>query len=781
MKQPRERKYNIDARCVYGDYDEHYDRTTRYGFFSPEGDSYTITNSKTPRQWMNMLCNDRFATVIANHGEGYTVFGNFYHRITKFFDPEFYIVRRLNGTRILELVDLESGETINLFDSNGGRCKVTPGMSEFYGEEAGIAFSVKVFVPAKAPCECWLIELKNKDAHPRSFRIHAQQAWAFHNHTKDIGPKRPADKVEIEQLENGYLAAAKEIGLPFQNLYGAFVMENYCNGYMEKKTEKTLTSKRKVTPVEKDFPYRYANIYGDVTLPAGGTAMRTVVSAASNDCEEVVAVAAELANSVKATEACKEVSEIWKREFSYNTCSLPDKNLERFLNVWLKHQLNLTLRYNRNTQTAGFRDLLQDSWGAMLIRADYPLRRMDEVLSHLYSDGHSMRAFDTYTGVTHKENFVDCPLWAPEMVLQYLKETGDFEYLNKQLPYFDTPDTETVEQHLFKTVNYAYERRGANGLVLMRDGDWLDGLAGINQNGTATSAWATMQAYWAQDRMAQIYDAIGNTEKADLMRARNAEYKQVVREVAWDGNWYVYGFKSDGLPVGSSRCAEGKIYLNPQTWAIFTGIEDDPERIKRMTRAINTYLTTIFGPMLLYPPYIYDKSCGSLGYQLPGTFANAAIYLHAGTFKIYSDVARGEYDEAYDTMMRLMPNHIDNPDSRRTSEPYTTGNVHFGPDSERFGMNLFSWFTATPAWLIHAGFDRILGVEAEFDGLHVEPRVPTDWNEYAVKRLWRGKEYQLSFRRVKEGEKKGIYQNGTYIAEQVIPATAASGKYEILY
>ena len=97
-------------------------------------------------------------------------------------------------------------------------------------------------------------------------------------------------------------------------------------------------------------------------------------------------------------------------------------------------------------------------------------------------------------------------------------------------------------------------------------------------------------------------------------------------------------------------------------------------------------------------------------------------------------------EEAYDLFMRLIPNHIDNPDSRRTSEPFCTGNVHYGVNNERFGMNLFSWFTATPAWLIHGGFDEILGVKAQFDGLLVEPCVPDDWNEYSVKRLYRGKE-----------------------------------------
>lgn len=781
MKKAVERKYSIDSRAVYTEYEDHYNRHRRFGYFSEEGDSYTITDSDTPRQWMNMLFNNRFASVVANRGEGYTVYGNFYHRVTRYYNAEFYIVRELDGKRVLELVDLETGETVNLLDSRHVTCKVMPGCSEFSGEEAGIAFCVRMFVPLNDPCECWLVELRNRGNRPRQLRLHAQQVWSFHNHTKDIGSKRPANKVSINPMPNGYLATGHDIGRPFENLHGGFAIEDCSNGYVEKKGEKVLITKRQYVPAEQTFPYHYVNLYADVTLPVGVTLCRTVVSSASPDASEAEQAAQKYTDSTVAASTCEEVLAHWKQEFSYNTCSLPDANLERFLNTWLKYQLGMTLRYNRNTQTAGFRDLLQDAWGTMLIRPDYPADRVDEVLSHLYSDGRAMRGYDTYTGVTNKDDFVDCPLWAPCMVLQYLKETGDLNFMNKQLPYFDTEETETVERHLWKTVTYAYEHRGANGLVLMRDGDWLDGLAGINQNGTATSAWATMQAYWAQDCLAQIYEAMGDTQKAEIMRARNAEYKKIVREVAWDGNWYVYGFKSDGLPVGSSRCAEGKIYLNPQTWAIFTGIEDDPVRIKRMSRAVDVYLTTLFGPLLLYPPYVNDKSCGTLGNQLPGTFANASVYLHAASFKVYSDVARGEYDEAYDTFMRIIPNHIDNPDSRRTSEPWCTGNVHFGPDSERFGMNLFSWFTATPAWLIHAGFDRILGVEAEFDGLHVTPHVPTDWDAYEVKRLWRGNTYRLSFRRAPEGAQKGIYKNGAFVDENLIPVGDCGGNYEILY
>ncbi len=781
MRKTEERKYGIDVRECYTDFEDHYNTSRRFGYFSEDGESYTITDPDTPRQWLNMLYNEKFASVISNRGEGYTIFGGFYNRVTRYYNTELYLVRDLDGKRLLELVDLESGETVNLFDSQHIACKVMPGCSEFSGEECGIAFSVRVFVPLGDHCECWLVELRNTGSRERRLRLHAQQTWTFHNHLMKHGKKRPCENLSVEPATNGYFATAPELGRPFDTLYGAFVVEGCTNGYVEKKIEKKLCSHKKDPAVYKDFPYTYVNLFADVTLPAGESVSRTVVSAASDSKEGTLAASEKYADSILAENTLVEVLAHWKKEFSYNTCSLPDKNMERFLNTWLKYQLGLTYLYNRSSQNGGFRDVLQDSWGAMLIRPDYSKRRMIEALSHTYFDGRSMRGYDSYAGLTDKDDFVDCPLWAPCTVLQYMKETGDFSILDMEIPYFDNDQKETVETHLWKMVTYPYEHRGANGLVLMRDGDWLDGLTGVNQNGTATSAWATMEAYWAQDCMEQIYNAIGNTEKAEIMRRRNLEYKTIVRRVAWDGKWYVYGFKSDGLPIGSSRCAEGKIYLNPQAWALFTGIEDDPARIKMIRQSVDTYLTTVFGPLLLYPPYVNDRTCGRLSGQLPGTFANSAVYLHGGTFKVYADIAAGEYDAAYDTFMRLLPNHPDNSDCRRTSEPYCTGNVHFGPDSSCFGMNLFSWFTATPAWLIHAGFEQILGVEAGFDGLYIEPRVPSDWNTYETKRVYRGKEYLLSFRRGREYEQKGIYKDGVYLCENLIPVTADGGRYEILY
>ena len=774
----KERTYSIDVRSYYPDYEDHYNTSKKYGYFSEDGKSYTITDSNTPRQWMNVLFNDNFGSIIANHGEGFTSYGRFNVRVTRYYNSELYLVRELDGKRILQVRDDDTGEVIDLFGSDDVTCRVMPGCSEFSGCQNGIEYKVRVFVPRNDNCECWIAELKNTGKTARNLTAYAQQTWVFHTNSC-WGNGEPAENVELEDSENGFYATATNLNKPFDTLYGAFEIENCTNAYKQGKAENTLCSSKRDPARYKQFTYRYVNLFSSLTLQPGESAARTVVSAASENKEETVSCAAKLTNTAAAAAAYSEVMAYWAKELDYNTCTLPDKNMERFLNTWLKYQLAMTYLYNRAEYNGGYRDVLQDSWGAMLINPQHGIRRTIEALGYVYPDGHGVRSYDSRGGISIRDHFVDCPLWAHCTISQYIKETGDFSVLDIEAPYLNSDEKGTVEEHLWRMLEYPYTHRGKNGLVLMYDGDWLDGLTGINQNGTATSAWATMQAFWAQYHMADIYEAKGDIDKAAILRSRSAEYKKIVRDVAWDGKWYVYGFKSDGLAVGSSKCAEGKIYLNPNTWAIFTGIEDDPKRIELIRHSIFTYLSTPYGSLINYPPYVNDLTCGRIGSQVPGSFANSAVYLHAASFEIFAKTKVGAKCEAQDLFMRLLPNHIDNPDSRRTSEPYCTGNVHFGPTNERYGMNLFSWFTATPAWMIHGGFDEILGVKAGFDGLHIEPCVPDEWDGYEVKRLYRGKEYFLKF--CKSDDKKGIYSNGEYIGEVLIPLDAKGDTFEILY
>ena len=64
---------------------------------------------------------------------------------------------------------------------------------------------------------------------------------------------------------------------------------------------------------------------------------------------------------------------------------------------------------------------------------------------------------------------------------------------------------------------------------------------------------------------------------------------------------------------------------------------------------------------------------------------------------------------------------------RRTSIPYAVGNNYYGPHRPRFGKNLVTWFTVTPVWLIHGGFEQNLGVNGGYEGRNREGESPVSF------------------------------------------------------
>lgn len=80
---------------------------------------------------------------------------------------------------------------------------------------------------------------------------------------------------------------------------------------------------------------------------------------------------------------------------------------------------------------------------------------------------------------------------------------------------------------------------------------------------------------------------------------------------------------------------------------------------------------------------------------------------------------------------------------------------------------------------MRAGFDEMLGVKATLDGLEISPHVPQNWNEYSVKRMYRGVLYNISFKR---GSEKKIFVDGKEINGNCLKAdNRESVKVEVVY
>jgi cellobiose phosphorylase len=754
----KDKVYKPDCSHNDIDIDSYYKRDEVFGHFAEDGRAYVIERRDTPRGWTQYLCNDKVRTSVTNIGKG-----NLFHAsgvvVSKHHEVNGnYLPRNLNGERKI-LIQTDGGEVIDFFnDSENYTCTVRPGYVVFSGDIENLHIDVCIFVPLKATCECWNVKITNNSNSKKQIKTFAKQ---------DIFKKSPIE----DDLENAEIRS---------DIIDTYIKKNALSIFKADKAN-NLTYDTYVETYMDDSSVEYYSetIEADHVVSPNATIHWNIVSAACNNDAEIEEIRKFTNTDVCDTEL-KAIVKNWDEIIARNYCNIPDKNLERFLNIWLKNQLYLTYRYDRALSLTGYRDGMQDSWGHLLVDPYIIKEKLLFLFKYMYADGRCPRGVHKYGERHDLDDFCDAPIWIPIAINSYIKETGDYSILDEKVCYFKSEEIGTVEEHIYRSLDYMYHSRGKNGLILMRDGDWADGLTGINKYGAdATSAWVTIAAYHAQNQMSEIYRRIGANDKADEMDRRSAEYKQIVNDVAWDGNWLVYAFFEDGEAIGSAKNLEGKIWLNPQTWGIFSGIIDDKSKIKKMSTAVSRYLDTPYGALVNYPAYVfYGDRCGRLARQRPGMFLNASVYNHAASFKVFSDIKRGEYDIAYDTFMRCLPNHPDNSDTRRTSEPFSVGNVYYGPEHPREGMNLFSYFTAAPAWLIHGGFDEMLGVKADFDGLRIDPHVPEDWNEYSVTKIYRGTKFEVTFTRSSD---KGIFVDGMKTDGNLVTSQNPACKVEVRF
>jgi len=85
-------------------------------------------------------------------------------------------------------------------------------------------------------------------------------------------------------------------------------------------------------------------------------------------------------------------------------------------------------------------------------------------------------------------------------------------------------------------------------------------------------------------------------------------------------------------------------------------------------------------------------------------------------------------------------------------------------------MGGWTWYTGSASWYQKVIVDWILGIRAEKNGLVVDPCIPNDWNEFSVKRLFRGVSYRINvINKSNSTNKKRIIVNGKTIEGNIIP------------
>lgn len=748
----------------------HPDRTS----FTADSREFVLTDPLTPRPWHNYLCSKDYLVNITQHGTG-----------AAFWQPTGEGLRvnvtedrdGSGGPRFVYLRDMDSGEYWSLTGAPGGggnfeewECRVGLGYQIMRSVRDGIEAAWRVFVPQTDDrLEIWSITVANRGTRPRRIGVipyiemHLTGGSTLMDFIAVLGGHYEEDCravfginscVKFPPQFKAFLASDTPVA-------GATVSRDEFLGFYRTYANPLAVERGDVHNPQAGTEWIGASLRHELSLVPGESA---TIHCASGVIETLEEGREKIARVLAPGEPGRIFDGLLASAddlVARQAVRTPDAQFDRWVNVWLKHQLGFVGKWGR-VIGRGFRDILQDSFGHRL--ADPALARgcLLEVFSRQFPDGRCIRAWRLPNAQLDLQHYADSPSWMIMALSYYLKETGDFAVLDEPVPFLDPADPYAapvgpagVWEHVLLAQRHLLEHRGRHGLSKIYYGDWCDTMNGVGRRGEGVSVMLTMQVKWGCDLMAELARHLGNEAVAAEMASASDELARAVEENAWDetGGYYVRAFDDDGVVVGSSQGPESdggelRIFLNPQSWSVISGISSGARR-EACLRAVREQLETGYGKVLSYPQSTFFKPrIGQMSIMTPGFYENGSVYTHGNCFWAAALAMAGLGDEAWDAIRTVLPDTPNKPNT--DTEPFAIPNMYIGPVVERRmqrSLYLSGWRTGSAAWLYLAAIEGILGARAEFAGLRIDPHLPSDWPEAGLTRHFRGASYEIRIRR----------------------------------
>ena len=247
---------------------------------------------------------------------------------------------------------------------------------------------------------------------------------------------------------------------------------------------------------------------------------------------------------------------------------------------------------------------------------------------------------------------------------------------------------------------------------------------------------------------------------------------QTIYQHGWDGEWFVRAYDDFGNKVGSKECEEGKIYIEPQGFCVLAGVGLENGMAKKALDSVHAKLATPHGIMILQPAYSkYYLHLGEISSYPPGYKENAGVFCHNNPWVMIAEARTGNGNRAMDYYMQINPSARQELADLHRCEPYVYAQMIAGRDAPTHGEAKNSWLTGTAAWNYVAITQWILGIRPEYDGLCVDPCIPSAWNGFKVVRRFRGKTIRIIVYN-EQSVSRGVVRmrmNGQEIRGNVIP------------
>lgn len=781
----------------------------RYGHFDDEHREYVITDPKTPWPWINYLGNEDFFSLISNTAGGYSFYKDAkFRRLTRY---RYNSVPMDNGGRYFYLKD---GDTI--WNPGWKPCK-TP--LDFYecrhgmnytritGRKNAVEASVLFFVPLHTWGEVQKLTLQNLGTETKTLKLFSFQEWCLWNAATDMENFQrnfSTGEVEVE----GSVIYHKTEYRERRNHYAFYSVNASIDGYdTDRETFVGLYNEfaEPEAVVEgrarNSFAHGWSPIashYIEVTLAPGESRdfvflLGYVENAPEEkfagkqtiNKEKALRMIADFDTTAKVDRAFDELKAYWDSLLSVFTLKSGNAKLDRMVNIWNQYQCMITFCMSRSAsffesgigRGMGFRDSNQDLVGFVHQIPERARARIIDIASTQFPDG---GCYHQYQPLSKRGNndigggFNDDPCWLIFGTVAYIKETGDFSILDEMVPFDNQPGSEvTLFEHLKVSMNHVLNNLGPHRLPLIGRADWNDCL---NLN---CFSWDPNESFQTTENKSEGSKAeslmiaglfvvtgkdyvelcrhLGKHEEAERMAQAVSDMEEAVKKHGWDGNWFLRAYDFFGNKIGSHENEEGKIFIESQGWCTMAGIGLEDGFVDKALDSVKERMECEHGIVLNNPAYTtYHVEMGELSSYPEGYKENAGIFCHNNPWVIIGETVAGRGDDAWSHYTKILPSYVEEKyQTLHKVEPYVNCQMMAGKDAARPGEGKNSWLTGTAAWMWYTVSEFILGIKPSYDGLTIDPCLPTSAKEYEVCRKFRGAEYIIKVKNPK-GVNKGV-------------------------
>ncbi len=811
----------------------------KFGFFDDANKEYVITNPRTPYPWINYLGTQEFFSLISNTAGGYSFFKDArLRRITRY---RYNNVPVDMGGRYFYINDegtvWNPGWSPVKTELDSYSCRHGMGYTIIKGSKNGLEAEVSFFVPQNYNGEVQKVVLKNTSDKPKTFKLFSFLEWCLWN-AQDDGENFQRNfntgEVEIEGSTIFHKTEYKER----RDHFAFYTVNSDIEGFDTDRESFMGSVYNGFANPSTVFEGKPSNSVADgwspvashcvnVTLAAGEEKTLVFVlgyvengenkwnADGSMNKSKAYEMIEAMNTAEKADKALDDLKASWNALLAQYHVETSDEKLNRMVNIWNQYQCMVTFNMSRSAsyfesgigRGMGFRDSNQDLLGFVHQIPDRARQRILDLAATQLEDG---GCYHQYQPLTKKGNdaiggdFSDDPLWMILSTAQYIKETGDYTILDEQVPYDnDESKAQSMMHHLKMSFWHVAENVGPHGLPLAMRADWNDC---INLSCHSDTPGESFQTYtspkYGEQKFSRVAESVlvatmmafigpeyvalckhqGLDDEAAKAQAEIDKMNKNTMEHAFDGEWFLRAYDDFGKKMGSKECEEGKIFIEPQGFAVMAGLGKESGKDILTMNSVKKYLDTKYGLVLNNPAFTrYYKEYGEISTYPGGYKENAGIFCHNNAWIICAEAAIGRGDQAFEYYSKIAPAYLEEISDLHRTEPYVYAQMIAGKDAKRHGEAKNSWLTGTASWNFVAISQYILGCIPDYNGLKIDPSIPEAWDGFKLRRMFRGNTYNITIKNPDHVSKgiKSVVCDGVKVNGNVLPVFDAGTEHEV--